>query len=220
NVTVIKTELEYIVNVLIALCRFSGHHELLVEITEVDIGIRHGSYESKNDGLLRLFASQHAGPRCLGGSSQLPPEVDFPGGADKDLEVSESGASASNSRSTFKLTERPDEFTETLSAPGCASEHLGKKRRARCGIETKKLIDSGRRDLDVFVILQRALHQPRQDRVIVSTCRACYRAVPGIGARDALLLLPARPPYLRYVNLGPLIVRPNHAAEEGKGKRQ
>src|SRR5262245_61743350 len=208
NIAVVEAQLEYIVNRFVALGCLSGDLELLVKITEVDIGIRHCSHKRKNDGFARLVGAQQVGTRCLGRSPQLPPEVDLPTGIEKKRKVIKSRkrvGSIFNRRGAGVLA-------HALPAGICAGAYLREQRRAGGCVETEKLFDPGSGDLYVFVFLKTALNQLIKDWVIV--------LLPPSRIGNSLHILVLNPPRLGHINRGRLIIRSNHAAEEGKGKRQ
>src|SRR5262249_57285700 len=107
----------------------------LVEVPEVDIGIRHGSYQRKNDGPLRLFAGQHVGARRLRGSSQLAPEIDLPGGVDKKLKIIEIRKRIDG---IFKRR-GPGYLAQSLPAGGCGHRRLRGKTRTGGGVKTQRM---------------------------------------------------------------------------------
>ncbi len=196
-----EAQLEQLQGAPAAVRRALGDLQLLVQRPDVQVGGRHRTDERQNDGAPSLLSADQLGAGRLGGTAELAPKVDLPTRTENRLILVVRVVTAVEATKAF--------FAQPLAK--CVGIAGGRRELIPAGrkIPAEELLDAGRCNQQVLVLLQGLGHQTVQNGIL--------ELLPpgGVGEIPDLLLL--EPPGHGGIDGRTFVVRTDrHAA----GQRQ
>ena len=186
---------------LAAACRPFRDIELLVQVAQVRVGDGHRRHDREHDARPALFRREQVGPGRLCRPAELSPEIDLPGRADISLEIA---VRIYRRRGPGGIRVPRDASIRCPRPPAPTCGKSGALRRAEA---SQELVNPRGGNLYVVVLVQGALYQAVQNRVLELFPPERVDHLPG------LPLL--KPPRRRRLDGRAPIIGTHHAAGEG-----